>query len=190
MPLYNHEIGFQGRGVYDPNQPTRCRSSHFSQRNQKKLKGLIWIKLIRIPQGQVAKCEYRDDRVKHDLIDFSFYPGSKGLYPNQLFVSSLMGWSAPLPTRSQMGHDEGSYIIKSVARRTMNSHSGKKVVKVAGIDLAKNSFQLHGVDGAGNPVMRKKLTREKPKKLMINMPQCRVAIYGCPLLFQGKMVAF
>ncbi len=35
----------------------------------------------------------------------------------------------------------------------MNNHSGKKAVKVVGIDLAKNSFQLHGVDEAGQAVL-------------------------------------
>ncbi len=61
----------------------------------------------------------------------------------------------------------------------MNNHSGKQAIRVLGIDLAKSSFQLHGVDGTGNPVMRKKLTREKLKRLMVNMPPCRVAMEAC-----------
>jgi transposase len=34
-------------------------------------------------------------------------------------------------------------------------------VTVLGIDLAKNVFQLHGVDTQGNVVVRKQLTRPK-----------------------------
>jgi transposase len=34
-------------------------------------------------------------------------------------------------------------------------------VKTIGIDLAKSVFQLHGVDGKGRPLLRKRLTREK-----------------------------
>ncbi|MES9856038.1 MAG: hypothetical protein ABW166_05475 [Sedimenticola sp.] len=35
----------------------------------------------------------------------------------------------------------------------MSKHSKKGEVKVLGIDLAKQSFQLHGVDEAGQPVL-------------------------------------
>ncbi len=37
----------------------------------------------------------------------------------------------------------------------MSKHSVKGVIKVLGIDLAKNSFQLHGVDKNGQVVLKK-----------------------------------
>lgn len=61
----------------------------------------------------------------------------------------------------------------------MNNHSEKRVIKVLGIDLAKRSFQLHGVGERGHPVVRKKLTRTKLKAYLGNLPPCRVAIEAC-----------
>ena len=37
-----------------------------------------------------------------------------------------------------------------------------KDIKVLGIDLAKNVFQLHGADANGKKVITKRLNREKP----------------------------
>ena len=34
-------------------------------------------------------------------------------------------------------------------------------ITLLGIDLAKNVFQLHGIDDKGNPVLKKRLTRNK-----------------------------
>jgi len=39
----------------------------------------------------------------------------------------------------------------------MNNNTKKGPVTVLGIDLAKQSFQLHGVDDAGQVVIKKKL---------------------------------
>ena len=43
-------------------------------------------------------------------------------------------------------------------------------VRTVGIDLAKNVFQLHGVDRNGRTVLRKRLTREKLSAFMANLP--------------------
>ena len=43
-------------------------------------------------------------------------------------------------------------------------------VTLLGIDLAKNVFQLHGINGKGNPVLRKRLTREKLVETIICHP--------------------
>ena len=43
----------------------------------------------------------------------------------------------------------------------MKKHSAKGEVKVLAIDLAKQSFQLHGVDESGQSVLRKTLSRNK-----------------------------
>ncbi len=46
--------------------------------------------------------------------------------------------------------------INTGARQTMRKCNGKGAVAVLGIDLAKQSFQLHGVDESGQVVLRKK----------------------------------
>lgn len=61
----------------------------------------------------------------------------------------------------------------------MKNHSEKQVVKVMGIDLSKRSFQLHGVDGQGHPVMCQKLSRTKLKANLVNLPPCRLAMEAC-----------
>lgn len=43
----------------------------------------------------------------------------------------------------------------------MNNHNSKGNITVLGIDLAKNCFQLHGVDEKGNRVLKNKQTRNK-----------------------------
>ncbi len=43
-----------------------------------------------------------------------------------------------------------------------------------GIDLAKSSFALHGVDTDGNVVLKKNVTRKKLPSLIVNMPPCLI----------------
>lgn len=45
-------------------------------------------------------------------------------------------------------------------------------ITTVGIDLAKNVFQLHGVNKAGNVVLRKRLTRTKLVEFIVNLPAC------------------
>jgi transposase len=61
----------------------------------------------------------------------------------------------------------------------MNKYNGKKAIRVVGIDLAKRSFQLHGVDKAGRKVMSEKLSRAKMNAFMMNLPSCLVAMEAC-----------
>ncbi len=42
----------------------------------------------------------------------------------------------------------------------MTNHNVKFPVAVLGVDLAKNSFQLYGVDSKGVTILRKKLARK------------------------------
>ncbi len=42
----------------------------------------------------------------------------------------------------------------------MNHHNVKSQLAVLGIDLAKQSFQLHGVDHDGRTIIKKTLTRK------------------------------
>jgi transposase len=52
-------------------------------------------------------------------------------------------------------------------------------IKVLGIDLAKNVFQLHGTDHKGKCILRKKLSRTKLIEFMSNQPQCLIGIEAC-----------
>lgn len=44
-------------------------------------------------------------------------------------------------------------------------------ISVPGIDIAKNTFQLHGTDNAGNPILKKRLPRNKLAAFVANFPQ-------------------
>jgi transposase len=48
-----------------------------------------------------------------------------------------------------------------------------------GLDLAKNVFQVHGVDGAGVVTVRKKLRRAEVCKFFAALPPCLVGIEAC-----------
>lgn len=52
-------------------------------------------------------------------------------------------------------------------------------VTLLGIDLAKNVFQLHGVDGKGNPILRKRLTRAKLVETIAKLPGCTIVMEAC-----------
>lgn len=49
-------------------------------------------------------------------------------------------------------------------------------VSTLGINLAKNVFQLHGVDHDGHTILRKKLTRAK---FVIQLEPCLIGIEAC-----------
>ena len=61
----------------------------------------------------------------------------------------------------------------------MNNHSESGNLEVVGIDLAKNTFHVHGVDGRSKVVMCKKLSRSKLMALMSNLSQCLVGMEAC-----------
>jgi transposase len=47
------------------------------------------------------------------------------------------------------------------------------------IDLAKNVFQLHGVDERGHPLLRKQVSRAKLLEVVQNLPPCRIVMEAC-----------
>lgn len=61
----------------------------------------------------------------------------------------------------------------------MKQDNVKRVVKVLGIDLAKKSFQLHGVDENGLTILKKKLSRSKLTAFIANMEPCLIGIEAC-----------
>ena len=65
-----------------------------------------------------------------------------------------MEWFAALPMQPRMGHDESTMFINKEVKRTMTKRNVKGEVKVPSIDLSKRSFQLHGVNEAGQVMLR------------------------------------
>lgn len=61
----------------------------------------------------------------------------------------------------------------------MKHHNENKIVKVLGIDLAKQTFQLHGVNTLGQTVLQKKLTRKKLTAFIANLPPCHIGLEAC-----------
>ena len=54
-----------------------------------------------------------------------------------------------------------------------------KRITTIGIDLAKNSLQLHGVDAEGKAVLRKTLRRDRVVPFFSNLPECLVGMEAC-----------
>ena len=52
-------------------------------------------------------------------------------------------------------------------------------ITTVGIDLAKNVFSVHGVDGHGKVMLKKALSRSKLLESFANLPPCRVAMKAC-----------
>jgi transposase len=52
-------------------------------------------------------------------------------------------------------------------------------ITTIGIDLAKNVFQLHGVDGQGKTVLSKQLKRDRMAAFFVNLPPCLIGMEAC-----------
>ena len=52
-------------------------------------------------------------------------------------------------------------------------------ISVLGIDIAKNSFQLHGTDEAGKAVLKKRLSRKQLAAYVANLSQCSIVMESC-----------
>jgi transposase len=61
----------------------------------------------------------------------------------------------------------------------MKKDSKKGELKVLGIDLGKQSFQLHGVDESVKTVLRKKLARAKLVAFVAQLPPCLIGLEAC-----------
>src|ERR1700745_4345280 len=49
-----------------------------------------------------------------------------------------------------------------------------------GLDIAKSVFQVHGIDGVGAVVIRKRVSREKMLEFFAALPRCLIGIEACP----------
>jgi len=54
-----------------------------------------------------------------------------------------------------------------------------QTLTTVGIDLAKNVFQVHGVDQAGRTVLRRRLRRAEVTAFMARLPSCVVGLEAC-----------
>ena len=61
----------------------------------------------------------------------------------------------------------------------MNDNNVKNPLAVLGVDIAKQSFQLHGVDCNGVTVLRKTLNRKKLCSFIAKLPVCTIGIEAC-----------
>ena len=52
-------------------------------------------------------------------------------------------------------------------------------ISVLGIDIAKNTFQLHGAEGAGASILRKRLPRSKLATFVANLARCLIVMESC-----------
>jgi transposase len=52
-------------------------------------------------------------------------------------------------------------------------------ISMIGLDLAKNVFQVHGVDASGKVVVRRQLRRGQVEKFFAQLPRCRVGMEAC-----------
>ncbi len=52
-------------------------------------------------------------------------------------------------------------------------------ITTMGIDLAKNVFQLHGVDAQGKIVLKKRLARTELSEFVAKLPSCLIGIEAC-----------
>lgn len=52
-------------------------------------------------------------------------------------------------------------------------------VTTVGLDIAKSVFQVHGVDGSGRVVLRKRLSRAKMLEFFVNMPRSVIGLEAC-----------
>ena len=52
-------------------------------------------------------------------------------------------------------------------------------ITTVGIDLAKNVFQVHGIDQHGNVMLKKQLKRAQMAPFFINLPPCLVGMEAC-----------
>jgi len=54
----------------------------------------------------------------------------------------------------------------------------KEVITI-GVDIAKNVFQVHGVDAQGVVVVRRKLRRSEVSEFFERLPRCLIGIEAC-----------
>jgi transposase len=57
--------------------------------------------------------------------------------------------------------------------------TSKMQVTTIGLDIAKNVFQVHGVDAQGRVMLRKRLARGQVLAFFANLPRCLLGLEVC-----------
>jgi transposase len=52
-------------------------------------------------------------------------------------------------------------------------------ISVLGIDLAKNTYQLHAVDSAGRAIFKNRISRNELAAYIAGLPACRIVMEAC-----------
>src|SRR5262245_664263 len=81
-----------------------------------------------------------------------------------------MGWMAPLR------HRRATLVFYRITRKREPSMSE---ITTIGLDLAKHVFQVHGIDGEGTTVLRKRLRRSQVLGFFSRLPRCVVGLEAC-----------
>jgi transposase len=81
-----------------------------------------------------------------------------------------LGWTAPLPR-------VGCLITRSAAR--FEQQEVDMTITVIGLDLAKNVFQVHGIDENGRVVLRRKIRRSDVLPLFCKLAPALVGMEAC-----------
>lgn len=74
---------------------------------------------------------------------------------------------------------DGSPTVPQNDLRRAGSRITVGIVTTVGFDIAKNVFQLHGVDVEGAAVIRQRLSRWRMLKFFAKLPPCLVGIEVC-----------
>src|SRR6516162_716212 len=89
------------------------------------------------------------------------------------FVAALlamMGWTAPERHRCAR---------LAMLSRTRQREPSMSKISTIGLDLAKNVFQVHGVDASGAVVVRRQLRRAAVEKFFRQLPPSLVGMEAC-----------
>jgi hypothetical protein len=82
-----------------------------------------------------------------------------------------MRWTAPRPSRA---------ICDDVAVEGTTSREPQIAdITTIGLDLAKNVFQIHGIDATGRELIRRQLRRSEVLKFFGSLPPCLVGMEAC-----------
>ena len=63
-------------------------------------------------------------------------------------------------------------------------------ITTVGIDLAKNVFQVHGIDEHGKAVLKKQLRRDQMATFFVNLPPCLIGMEACGHHWARKLQSF
>jgi len=89
-----------------------------------------------------------------------------------LLKAVLMGWTAPDPAASQCAK-------MALSKDHQREGTVRMQVITIGLDIAKSVFQVHGVDNAGNAVLRRTVRRDQLIPLLRDMQPCLIGMEAC-----------